>query len=409
MKILMLFPYAPLPPPRDLGGTKRNLPFLKENSRRHAVTVLSFGTADEDRAFRNAFGAMCEEIHFVGRRRSKIRSAVTALWYLLTGKSLDRLFFHEDMQKRIDEVTKNANFDLIHTCTQFFGFYRFPKGPARITDTHEVTFDLWRRAFLESKSIVRKVTSYVRYRFGEKDELRSLSTFDAVIATTERDAGIFREHLPNRKITAINNGVDSSFLEPLGEIEDPYSLVFTGKMDFYPNEHGILNFIDTILPLVLSQAPRCKLTVVGAYPTRRLRARESDNVIVTGFVQDVRPFMARAQVYIIPLFIGGGIRGKALEAMAMKKAIVTTSVGCESIHLRSEESALFADTPKDFAHAIVRLFEDSALRERLGNEAQKNVIAGYSWEQKGKDLNRLYHEVLEGRRPDTSTFRRAVA
>jgi glycosyltransferase involved in cell wall biosynthesis len=99
---------------------------------------------------------------------------------------------------------------------------------------------------------------------------------------------------------------------------------------------------------------------VGKSPTRQLRARASENVIVTGFVDDVRPYMARAQVFVIPLLAGGGIRGKALEAMAMKRPIVTTTIGVEGIHLRHEESALFADTPDAFAKAVVRLFRDPA-------------------------------------------------
>ncbi len=112
--------------------------------------------------------------------------------------------------------------------------------------------------------------------------------------------------------------------------------------------------------------------------------------MVTGFVEDVRPYMARSEVFVIPLLIGGGIRGKALEAMAMKIPIVTTSIGCESILLKHEESALFADTPVEFADAVLRLFNDELLRKRLSERAYQTVIEQYNWITKGEDLHRVY-------------------
>jgi glycosyltransferase involved in cell wall biosynthesis len=124
-----------------------------------------------------------------------------------------------------------------------------------------------------------------------------------------------------------------------------------------------------------------------------LLRRASENVVVTGFVQDVRPYIARSEVYIIPLLIGGGIRGKALEAMAMRKPIVTTSIGCEGINLKHEDSALFADTPEEFAASVLRLFNDQPLRTKLGEKAHENVITGYNWKTKGEELERVYQAV----------------
>jgi glycosyltransferase involved in cell wall biosynthesis len=155
------------------------------------------------------------------------------------------------------------------------------------------------------------------------------------------------------------------------------------------------HFLDNIFPLILRQEPRAKVTVVGKNPSRSLLSRASANVIVTGFVEDVRPYMARAQVYIIPLLSGGGIRGKALEAMAMRKPIVTTSRGCEGIHLKDGESALFADTPEEFARAVLRLFGDAKLRERIADNAYATVVAKYNWEEKGEELNRVYESVVK--------------
>jgi glycosyltransferase involved in cell wall biosynthesis len=147
--------------------------------------------------------------------------------------------------------------------------------------------------------------------------------------------------------------------------------------------------------LILKKEPNAVIYVVGAYPPKMLQRRASSNIIVTGWVDDIRPYFARGQLFVIPLLVGGGIRGKALEAMAMKRPIVTTSLGCEGINLKHEESALFADEPKAFAEAVVRAFHDASLRRKLTEQAYKNVVEGYSWEANGLMLEELYQSLRQ--------------
>jgi glycosyltransferase involved in cell wall biosynthesis len=171
-------------------------------------------------------------------------------------------------------------------------------------------------------------------------------------------------------------------------------MVFTGNMSFYPNRHGILYFLDEITPLILSKTPDARLFVVGVYPLKELLRRASKEMTVTGFVEDVRPYVARAEVFIIPLLIDGGIRGKALEAMAMKKPIVSTSIGCGGINLKDKGPAFPADTPGYFAKAVLRLLNDEALRTKLGEKAYATVLEEYNWEAQGEKLERVYQTVV---------------
>ncbi len=131
----------------------------------------------------------------------------------------------------------------------------------------------------------------------------------------------------------IQNGADERLFEDLGKEPEPYSMFFTGLFTHLPNSQGIRYFLDDILPWILMKAPIARVYVVWKNPPRELQARASTNVIVTGFVDEVGPYMATSQVYIIPLLPGGGIRGKALEAMTMRRPIVTTRIGIEGIHL----------------------------------------------------------------------------
>lgn len=395
MKVLMIFAQAPLPPPRDLGGTRRNLPFLQENLKRHSVSVLSYGTSEEERIFRQSFGSACARICFVSKKRPRIVNGLERLWLLLTGRSHFRQIYRKDMQTALDGMIAAENFDVIHCCAQVFGYFRFPEDVPVISDTHEVEYDLLYRTFEHSRDIFWKLLSYLGYRLGKPEEIRLCKRFDALLTTTKRDHDVFRRDLPDLKIFVIQNGVPSKFFDLPQTQPEPKTMVFMGLMSFYPNHHGLLYFLDEIFPIILLKVPEARLYVVGANPTRDVRKRASDRVVVTGFVEDVRPYVARAEVFIIPLLIGGGIRGKALEAMAMKIPIVTTTVGCEGINLKHGESALFADSPVEFADAVVRLFNDSALRAGIANRACRFVLEEHNWAEKGKELERVYHLVIE--------------
>jgi glycosyltransferase involved in cell wall biosynthesis len=231
-----------------------------------------------------------------------------------------------------------------------------------------------------------------------RDEIKLCQRFEAVISTTERDYEVFRKNLDEHKLFVISNGVHTSFLEPSKVKTEPKTMVFTGLMSYYPNNHGILYFLKNIFPLILNQVPEAKILIVGKNPSKELLRYASERVVITGYVEDVRPYMARAEVFIIPLLIGGGIRGKALEAMAMKIPIVTTSIGCESIHLKHEDSALFADQPAEFADAVLRLFKDESLGKKLTKRAYQTVLEQYNWTEKGNDLHRVYEFALDNHR-----------
>jgi len=397
MKILMLFPYAPQPPPLDLGGTKRNLPFLLELAKYHEVSVLAYGTREEEQLFRNSYGGLCAEVRFVNRRRPRLLSALQMFWLLGTGRSSFRMLYRPIMQEAINRMVAKGRFDLIHCCVPMFGYFRFPADIPVTSDTHEVTYDLLRRTAENTRHLFRKMLLSWQWKFGMREEIELCRKFDLLLTTTERDLQVFRKDLPEQNMAVVQNGSGQSFFEDLGLKPEPCAMVFTGLFTHLPNSDGIIHFLDKIFPMIREMESQARIYVVGKSPTRQLRARACENVMVTGFVEDVRPYMARAQVFVIPLLAGGGIRGKALEAMAMKRPIVTTAIGVEGIDLRHEHSALLADTPEGFAKAVVRLFRDPGLRERLAENAFATVQRSYNWEAKGRELDGLLRSVVEAR------------
>jgi glycosyltransferase involved in cell wall biosynthesis len=153
-------------------------------------------------------------------------------------------------------------------------------------------------------------------------------------------------------------------------------------MDWYPNEDAILYFIADILPRLRRDVPGTSLAVVGRDPTDRLRAAcAAAGVRVTGTVTDVRPYVAEAAVYVVPLRVGGGTRLKIFEALAMGKAVVATQVGAEGLPIVSGEHFLQADSPEDFAQAVATLLKDPGRRQALGMAGRRLVEERYSWTQ----------------------------
>ncbi len=177
-------------------------------------------------------------------------------------------------------------------------------------------------------------------------------------------------------------GVDTDFFRPRrAEKRDPHNLVFTGSMDWLPNEDAIRYFTSQIMPLIKQKLPNVTLTVVGRnpYPALQELSRRDPSVFITGRVDDVRPYMERAAAYIVPLRIGGGTRLKIFEAMAMEKPLISTTVGAEGLPVRNESELLLADTPEDFAAAVVRVLGDDEFAFHLGRHSARLVREQYGW------------------------------
>lgn len=399
MDILMVFHAAPNAPPLDLGPSKRNFPFFAENLKRHRVTVLSLGSREEELRFRKEYGDRCETAVFINNRRPKFVRLLQRLWYLIRGYSQTRsIVYYRKMQRALDELVAKRHFDVIHCSSVILGYYKLPRNIPSIGDTHNVEFDLVNRAYQETKDPMMKVYWYFERTRLKREELKNCHSFDAILSTTDRDARIWKREIPEIDVTVIQNGVDRQFLTPVMNADpEPDSIIFVGLMQYYPNRHGILYFIKRVFPLILRKKPNARLYVVGAKPTSDVLACASDNIIVTGYVEDIRPYVTKCKVFVIPLLIGGGIRGKALEAMAMKKPIVSTSVGVEGIMLTGNESVLLADTPEDFAEAVVRILDDPALGKKLAEKAFETVLESYNWTAKGAELTEAYERVIRNR------------
>jgi glycosyltransferase involved in cell wall biosynthesis len=167
-------------------------------------------------------------------------------------------------------------------------------------------------------------------------------------------------------------------------------------MDWFPNEDAVMYFTDAILPRIRQEIPNVSLTVVGRNPSARLRAMAAKaGIQVTGTVDDVRPYVAEAAVYVVPLRVGGGTRLKIFEALAMEKAVVSTTVGAEGLPLIPGQHFLQADDPANFSHAVVSLLRDAERRHRIGSAGRRLVEERYSWPQVACEFEAYLEEVIK--------------
>jgi len=225
---------------------------------------------------------------------------------------------------------------------------------------------------------------------------------DLVLAVSDGDAVDLRALAPAARVEVIPNGVDLEYFtpSPAARPARPGRLVFTGSMNWLPNQDAMVYCVREIMPR-LPAGRDWSLDIVGQSPPPPVTALASEKIRVTGTVEDVRPYIREASIYIVPLRIGGGSRLKILEAFAMGVPLVSTSVGCEGLGVEDGQQLLIADTPADFARATARLADDPALGERLTRCALNYVREHFGWPSIGQRLIELYDEILDTSVPTT--------
>jgi len=285
-----------------------------------------------------------------------------------------------------------VHLDMLHLadCTALF-----PGTPVVLGEHNVEAVILERRADNERRPLVR---AYLRYQAARlrRYEARACQRADRVLAVSDPDARLLESMSGRDDVVTVPNGVDTTFFTPLADRRPAREMVFVGGFTWFPNEDAIRHFVADILPLVRQRHPDVTLTVVGKQPdTPAVRALAAQaGVRLTGQVEDIRPRVQGAAVYVVPLRIGGGTRLKILDALAMGSAIVSTRIGCEGIEVTDGQDILMADSPQDFADAVCRVLDDATLRERLGRAGRALVERRYDWRAVAQDMLAVYDGLV---------------
>ena len=260
---------------------------------------------------------------------------------------------------------------------------------------HNVEYQIWKRLCAIERSPLQRALLEVEWRKVMAREADMCAAADLTIAVSDDDRRRIAELAPAAKVSAIPTGVDTSYFHRNGGSEVPGRIVFTGSMDWHPNEDAVLYFIDAMLPFITREVPGVSLAIVGRNPTERLRASAARvGALVSGTVDDVRPWMEEGAVCVVPLRAGGGTRLKIFEALAMEKAVVSTTVGAEGLALTPGREFVAADDPRDFARAVVSLLRDPSRRRALGQAGRRLVEERYSWAHVAREFETRCEQVL---------------
>jgi glycosyltransferase involved in cell wall biosynthesis len=381
--------------PSTSGGRVRSLRIIGELSRRHRVTVITTHGPDEDPKGLALHLSLCNSVmsipYVVPKKESATFPAAVARSWLSP--------YPVDLWKWCvpavrDEVRRLMAANAVDLCIADFlcAVANVPLGGAVpvVLFQHNVEHLIWRRLSELERKPWRRMLFEIEWRKLRRREAEACAGSDLTIAVSEQDGHRLASLAPGARVSPIPTGVDTTYFVPDGTAQLPARLVFTGSMDWHPNEDAVLYFIDAILPRIRSEVPHASFAVVGRNPSDRLRtAGERSGVLITGTVDDVRPFVREAAVYVVPLRAGGGTRLKIFEALSLGKAVVSTTVGAEGLALASGRDAVIADGPADFASAVVSLLRDPRRREALGTAGRRLVESRYTWTHVASEFETL--------------------
>jgi glycosyltransferase involved in cell wall biosynthesis len=311
-----------------------------------------------------------------------------------------------------DQVKAFFEKDLVDVCVSDFLFAaaNVPLGgrvPVVLFE-HNVEYLIWKRLSQIERSPWKRALFELEWRKLRRKEAEACERATLTVAVSEEDRQRLSTLAPRAKTASIPTGVDTSYFQPSGRSEIPGRLVFSGSMDWHPNEDAVIYFGETILPKIRAHVPEASFAVVGRNPTRRLQdAAARLGMIVTGTVDDVRPWLDEASVYVVPLRAGSGTRMKIFEALGMAKPVVSTTVGAEGLALTDGQEFVAADHPQEFADAVVSLLRNEARRKELGQAGRALVVERYSWPQVAREFEAHCEEVVPKHDEEDPADRRA--
>jgi glycosyltransferase involved in cell wall biosynthesis len=229
------------------------------------------------------------------------------------------------------------------------------------------------------------------------EQLASLK-FGGVVCVSDEDCKLMKQDYGLTNILgSVPTGVDIEYFRPDNRAPEDGLIIFVGSMDWMPNIDAVQYFAEEIYPLIKKRRPNVRFAVVGRKPAESVKAltRKDSSIIVTGTVDDVRPWMDKARVMVVPLRAGGGTRIKIYEAMAQGTPVVSTSIGAEGLVVKNNENILIADNPEDFANATLKLLDNDTIAKEIAKNARELVEKNFSWQRVATIFENYCYQIVE--------------
>ena len=405
MKVLWLGHFVPWPPTG--GSLIRSYHLVCEAARGNELALLCLNqsnllsTPDEVEDARRTLARHCAAVEIEpipAERGTRTRERVLAK-STLTGRSYDETWFaSQGLERRLQALAERFRPEVVHFDTVGLAPYaRFLPSVPLVLNHHNIESQMMaRRAQLERSWPLRQLLKLQARRL-ESLETRSAPWFRSHLTVSELDSDRLRAHVPAARTAVVPNGVDLEFfgLLPAERQVVPRSIVFAGGLTWYPNRTAVEWLLAEILPRLRARYPDASATIIGRDPPASLleAAKRDPGLTFTGFVDDIRPHIARSAVYACPIFDGGGTRLKILDTLSQGIPLVATTMAVEGVGIESGRHALLADDADSFAAAVGRLFDEPAQGRRLALAGRELVERDFGWEAIGRRLRAVYADA----------------
>ena len=394
MKILFLCHRFPFPPQR--GGKIRPFNVIRHLSQRHEVTVASLARSHAEVQAGQGLAEHCSR-YLVETISGPAAMAHMVARLPTSGPSSMGYFRSPKLARRIRRELTGGQFDLIFVHCAFMAPYVSDvSGIPKVLDFGDMDSQKW-LAYGRERSFPLSLGYYLDGLKLRRAEARLAAKFDICTCTTRAELATLESYGVRTHTGWFPNGVDTEYFRPSEFAYDPDTISFVGRMDYYPNQECMLDFCQTTLPVLRARRPRIKLVIVGAEPSRAIRAlAELPGVTVTGSVPDVRPHLWASAATVAPLRIARGTQNKILEAMAMGVPTVASVAAARGVDAEPGSHILTATSPAEYAAAILRILEDPRERRRLSEAGRNRVLSHHSWDRAMEMLDQLLARYVPG-------------
>jgi polysaccharide biosynthesis protein PslH len=389
VNVLFIAPFPPLP---ESSGSRMRAMTLLRSLAEQQVFLVAFCGADEPIATAE-LQKLFAEIHVFPQ--PKIGFGKVFLNYFSLKPLLAKRFFLRTARKKIRQLVAERHIDLVISETLLMAeYFRGLTVPCRILDEHNLEFIRAARRIPATRNGFKKFYYYLIMRRLRHHEMRAVAAADICLACSAEDAATLGRLCLNKRIAVVPNTIDTGYFQPAAGRRDPLRIVFTGTMWYEPNVDAMRYFCREILFLIRQKMADVTLVIAGDKPAAEILKLGRDRAItVTGYVADIRPFLAEASVFIAPLRMGSGTRLKILSAMAMGVPVVSTSIGAEGIAVQDGMNISIADKPGDFADSVLRILSDPVLQKNLAEGGRKLVLESYSGHAVDRQLRCMWREI----------------
>lgn len=398
LRVLVFDEWIPYPP--DSGKRVRTWNILRRLARRHDLALLCYGDPE---------GQAARVVRSAGIDLHTVAPLPELKGWRLYSSLLVNLFSsrpfsvskHDTRRFRehLRRLAGRKQFDLVHfEWTPYADFADEIAGIPTLIMAHNIESQIWARRANHSRTFLERIYFGFQGRKMASFERRAMQRADAVATVTDLDLKQVR-NWGTRNPALVENGVDLDEFSPSQELPAALEILCLGSLDWFPNVDAVNYLIDEVMPLIVARMPAVRLRIVGRRPPKGLQDKIERHAWIdfVGEVSDVRPWLARASVVIVPLRIGGGSRIKILEALAMGKPVVSTTIGAEGLAVSGEKHLLLADSPEELARRTIELLKSPEFGSRLGEQGRELVQKRYSWDRAADALEAAWFSVCGSR------------